>query len=146
MKQKTSVCCALLVAISMSATAAAAPQKRERPHRPSLVEVIEHRVMAVVAVVEGAIVREARAAMEAKVRAAVAAKAKTTMAAKAKAIMEANAKTAMEAKAKTAMDAKQKGAMANASMEGLPCRYNNRPASRSLSINAPSSPDEIRCR
>jgi hypothetical protein len=113
MKQKISVCCALLVAISISATATAAPQKRERPHRPSLVEVIEHRVMGVVAVVEG----KAKATMEAKVRAA------------------------MEAKAKAAM------AKRNASMEGLPCPYNNdRPAFRSLSIDAPSSPDENRCR
>ena len=71
MKQKTSVCCVLLVAISISATATAAPQKRERPHQPSLVEVIEHKVMAVVAVVEGAIARGGRHAMEAKVRAAM---------------------------------------------------------------------------
>ena len=113
MKQKISVCCALLVAISISATATAAPQKRERPHRPSLVEVIEHRVMGVVAVVEG----------------------------KAKAAMAAQAKAAMAAKAEAAM------AKRNASMEGLPCRYNNdRPASRGLSIDAPSSPDENRCR
>jgi len=61
MKQKTSVCCVLLVAISISATATAAPQKRERPHQPSLVEVIEHKVMAVVAVVEGAIARGGQA-------------------------------------------------------------------------------------
>ena len=69
MKQKTSVCCVLLVAISISATATAAPQKHERPHRPSLVEVIEHRVMALV---EGAIAREGRAAMEAKAKVALA--------------------------------------------------------------------------
>ena len=113
MKQKTSVCCVLLVALSISATATAAPQKREGLHRPSLVEVIEHRVMAVV---EGAIA-QGRAAMEAK------------------------AKATMEAKAKVVM------AKRNASMEGLPCPYNNdRPALRSLSIDAPSSPDENRCR
>jgi hypothetical protein len=136
MKQKISVCCVLLVAISISATAMAAPQKRERPHRPSLVEVIEHRVMTVVAVVEGAIAREARAA-KAKVPAAMQAKAKAAM----------EAKAAMQAKAKAAMEPKAKAAIANASTEGLPCRYNNdRPASRSLSIDAPSSSDENRCR
>ena len=125
MKQKTSVCCVLLVAISISATATAAPQKRERPHQPSLVEVIEHKVMAVVAVVEGAIARGGRAAMEAKVQAA----------------MEAKAKVAMEGQAKAGM------AKRNASTEGIPCSYNNdRPALRSLSIDAPSSPDENRCR
>jgi hypothetical protein len=139
MKQKISVCCVLLVAISVSATATAAPQKRERPHRPSLVEVIEHKVMAVVAVVEGAIARESRAAMEAK--------AKGAMAAKAKAAMEIKAKAAMAAKAKAAMEPKAKGAMANASMEELPCRDNSdRPPSRSLSTYVPSSPDENRCR
>jgi hypothetical protein len=139
MKQKTSVCCVLLVAISISATATAAPQKRERPHRPSLVEVIEHRVMAVVAVVEGAIAREGRATMEAKAKAAMATKAKAAM----------EAKVATEAKAKATMEAKAKVAMAkrNTTMEGLPCSYNNdRPALRSLSIDAPSSPDENRCR
>ena len=133
MKQKTSVCCVLLVAISISATATAAPQKRERPHQPSLVEVIEHKVMAVVAVVEGAIARGGRHAMEAKVRAA----------------METKAKATMEAKAKVAMEGQAKAGMAkrNASTEGIPCSYNNdRPALRSLSIDAPSSPDENRCR
>ena len=133
MKQKTSVCCVLLVALSISATAMAAPQKRERPHRPSLVEVIERRVMAVVAVVEGAIARGGRHAMEAKVRAA----------------METKAKAAMEAKAKVAMEGQAKAGMAkrNASTEGKPCPYNNeRPALRSLSIDAPSSADENRCR
>jgi hypothetical protein len=149
MKQKTSVWCVMLVAISISGTATAAPQKRERPHRPSLVEVIEHRVMAVVAVVEGAIARGGRAAMEAKVQAAMEAKAKAAMEAKAKVAMEAKAKVAMEAKAKVAMEAQAKAGMAkrNASTEGIPCHYNNdRPALRSLSIDAPSSPDENRCR
>jgi hypothetical protein len=97
-----------------------------------LVEVIEHRVMAVVAVVQGAIAREGRATMEAKAKAAMEAKAKATM--------EAKAKAAMEAKAKVAM------AKRNTTMEGLPCSYNNdRPALRSLSIDAPSS-RENRCR
>ena len=132
MKQKTSVCCVLLVAISISATATAAPQKRERPHQPSLVEVIEHKVMAVVAVVEGAIARGGRHAMEAKVRAA----------------METKAKATMEAKAKVAMEGQAKAGMAkrNASTETIPCHYDNdRPALRSLSIDAPSSRDENRC-
>jgi len=149
MKQKTSVCCVLLVAISISATATAAPQKRERPHQPSLVEVIEHKVMAVVAVVEGAIARGGRHAMEAKVRAAMETKAKAAMEAKAKVAMEAKAKATMEAKAKVAMEGQAKAGMAkrNASTEGIPCSYNNdRPALRSLSIDAPSSPDENRCR
>jgi hypothetical protein len=139
MKQKTSVCCVLLVALSISATATAAPQKRERPHRPSLVEVIEHRVMAVVAVVEGAIARGGRAAMEAKVPAAMEAKAKA----------ESKARAAIKAKAKVAMEAQAKAGMAkrNASTEAIPCHYDNdRPALRSLSIDAPSSPDENKCR
>jgi hypothetical protein len=77
----------------------------------------------------------------------MAAQAKAAMAAQAKAAMEAKAKAAMEAKAKAAMEAKAKAAMANASMEGLPCPYNNdRPASRSLDIGPSSSPDENRCR
>jgi len=94
---------------------------------------MEHRVMAVVAVVEGAIARGGRAAMEAKVPAA----------------MEAKAKAAIKAKAKVAMEAQAKAGMAkrNASTEAIPCHYNNdRPALRSLSIDAPSSPDENRCR
>jgi hypothetical protein len=90
-----------------------------------LVEVIEHRVMAVVAVVEGAIAREARGAMEAKAKAAMA------KAAMAKGAM---AKAAMEAQAKTAMEVKAKAAKANASVEGHPCQ--DRPVSRSLSIDA----------
>ena len=165
MKQKTCVWCVILVAISISGTATAAPQKRERPHRPSLVQVIEHKVMAAIAVVEGAIAQGGRAAMEAKVQAAMEAKAKAAMGAKAKAGMEAKAKAAMEAKAKVAMEAKAKATMEakakvamegqakagmakrNASTEGIPCSYNNdRPALRSLSIDAPSSPDENRCR
>jgi len=90
-----------------------------------LVEVIEHRVMAVVAVVEGAIARGGRAAMEAKVPAAI----------------KAKAKVAIEAQAKAGM------AKRNASTEAIPCHYNNdHPALRSLSIDAPSSPDENRCR
>ena len=87
MKQKPSVYCVLLVAISISATATAAPQKRETPHRPSLVEVIEHKVMAVLAVVEGAIAREGRATMEAKAKAAMETKAKVAMEAKVRAAM-----------------------------------------------------------
>ena len=115
----------MLVAISISGTATAAPQKRERPHRPSLAEVIEHRVMAVVAIVEGAIARGGAAAMEAKVQGA----------------MEVKAKAAMEVKAKAAM------AKRNASTEEIPCPYNNdRPALRSLSTDAASSPDENQCR
>jgi hypothetical protein len=89
--------------------------------------------MAVVAVVEGAIARGGRAAMEAKVPAA----------------MEAKAKAAIKAKAKVAMEAQAKAGMAkrNASTEAIPCHYDNdRPALRSLSIDAPSSPDENRCR
>jgi hypothetical protein len=86
---------------------------------------MEHRVMAVVAVVEGAIARGGRAAMEAKAKAAI----------------KAKAKVAMEAQAKAGM------AKRNASTEAIPCHYNNdRPALRSLSIDAPSSPDENRCR
>jgi hypothetical protein len=141
MKQKTCVWCVMLVAISISGTATAAPQKRERPHRPSLVEVIEHRVMAVVAVVEGAIARGGRAAMETKAKAAMEARAKAGMEAKAKAAREAKAKIAMKAQAKAGM------AKRNASTEGVPCSYNNdRPALRSLSIDGPSSSDENRCR
>jgi hypothetical protein len=162
----------MLVAISISGTATAAPQKRERPHRPSMVEVIEHRVMAAIAVVEGAIARGGRAAMEAKVQAAMGAKAKAAMGAKAKAGMEAKAQAAMGAKAKAGMETKAKIALKaqaragmeakanisvkaqakagvakrNASTEGIPCPYNNdRPALRSLSIDAPSSRDENRC-
>ena len=121
MKQRTSVCCLVLAAISIAATATAAPQKRERPHRPSLVEVIEHRVMAAVAVVEGAIAREAKAAMAAQAKAAMAAQAKAAMAAKAKA--------------------------ADASTDRLPCTYSNhRPAYRGLDLGVASSPDEDRCR
>jgi hypothetical protein len=106
----------MVVAISISGTATAAPQNRERPHRPVLVEVIEHRVMAAFAVVAGAIAREGRAAMQAKVQAAMGAKAKAGMAKR------------------------------HASTEGIPCPYNNdRPALRSLSIDAPSSRDENRC-
>src|SRR5262249_3639887 len=128
-------------------TATAAPQKRERPHRPSLVEVIEHRVMAVLAVVEGAIARGGGAAMEAKAKAAMEPRAKLVMEAKAKAAMgakaamEAKAKLVMETKAKAAMEGQAKARMAkrNASTEGAPCPYNNdRPALRSLSIDAPS--------
>jgi hypothetical protein len=52
---------------------------------------MEHRVMAVVAVVEGAIARGGRAAMEAKVPAAMEAKAKAAIKAKAKVAMEAQA-------------------------------------------------------
>jgi hypothetical protein len=47
------------------------------------------------------------------------------------------------------MEAQAKAGMAkrNASTEAIPCHYNNdRPALRSLSIDAPSSPDENRCR
>ena len=57
MNQKTCVWCVMLVAISISGTATAAPQNRERPHRPVLMEVIEHRVMAALAVVAGAVAR-----------------------------------------------------------------------------------------
>jgi hypothetical protein len=114
-----------------------------------LVEVIEHRVMAVLAVVEGAIAREGGATTEAKAKAAMEAKAKVAMEAKAKVAMEAKAKVAMEAKAKAAMEAKAKVAMAkrNTTMGGPPCSYNkDRPALCSLSIDAPSSPDENGCR
>jgi hypothetical protein len=104
-----------------------------------LVEVIEHRVMAAVAVVEGAIAREARAAMAAQAKGAMAVQAKAAMAAQAKAAMAAKAKAAMEAKAKTAT--------ASASREGLPCSYNNdRPAHRGLDLGVASSSDEDRCR
>jgi hypothetical protein len=97
--------------------------------------------MAVVAVVEGAIARGGSAAMEAKVPAAMEAKAKAAIKAKAKVAIEAKAKVAMEAQAKAGM------AKRNASTEAIPCHYNNdRPALRSLSIDAPSSPDENRCR
>jgi hypothetical protein len=71
------------------------------------------------------------------------------MEARAKVAMEAQAKAAMEARAKVAMEAQAKAGMAkrNASTEGKPCPYNNeRPALRSLSIDAPSSADENRCR
>jgi hypothetical protein len=40
------------------------------------------------------------------------------------------------------MEPKAKAATANASVEGLPCH--DRPATRSLSIDAPSSPNENR--
>jgi hypothetical protein len=102
-----------------------------------LEEVIEHRVMAAVAVVEGAIAREAKAAMAAQAKAAMPAKAKAAMAAKAKAAMPAKAKAAMAAKAKAA----------DASTDRLPCTYNNdRPAYRGLDLGVASSPDEDRCR
>jgi hypothetical protein len=87
--------------------------------------------------------------MEAKVPAAMEAKAKAAIKAKAKVAMEAQAKAAMEAKANIAVKAQAKAGMAkrNASTEAIPCHYNNdRPALRSLSIDAPSSPDENRCR
>jgi len=78
--------------------------------------------------------------MQAKVQAAMGAKAKAGMEAKAKAAMEAKANITVKAQAKAGM------AKRNASTEGIPCPYNNdRPALRSLSIDAPSSRDENRC-
>jgi hypothetical protein len=138
MKQEISVCCALLVALSISATATAAPQKRERPHRPSLVEVIEHRVMAVVAVVEGSIAREARAAMEAKIRAAMEAKLRAAMEAKARAAMEAKAEAAMAAKAEAAMAKRN----AQSSDAQAPCPYD---PNKSRSATDVPSLDKSKC-
>jgi hypothetical protein len=108
MKQEISIC-ALLLAISISAATAAtatpgtglgnppsnigSAKKHERTHRPSLIEVIEYKVMSMVAVAEGAIANaEARKSG-----------AKAAMAAKAKAAMEAKAKATTEAKAKATM-------------------------------------------
>jgi hypothetical protein len=108
-----------------------------------LVEVIEHRVMAIVAVVEGAIASPARGG-----RAAMEAKAKAAMESRAQAAMGQRAKTAMEPRA-VAMEGQGKSGMAkpSASTERIPCLYkNDRPALRSLSIDALSSPDENKCR
>jgi hypothetical protein len=68
-------------------------KKHERTHRPSLIQVIEYKVMNMVAVAEGAIAN-------AEVRKAGA---KAAMAAKAKAAMEAKARATTEAKAKAAI-------------------------------------------
>jgi uncharacterized protein (DUF2147 family) len=116
MKRKISIC-ALLLAVSISAASAATAtpgtglgsppsnigpaKKHERTRRPSLIQVIEYKVMSMVAVAKGAIANaEAR---KAGAKAAMAAKAKAAMAAKAKAAMEAKAKATTEAKAKAAI-------------------------------------------
>jgi hypothetical protein len=86
-----------------------------------LVDVIEHKAMAVVAVVEGAIAREARAAMEANIRAA------------------------MEAKARAAMEAKAAMAKRNvlSSDAQAPCPYD--PNKSRSATDVPSSLDGSRC-
>jgi hypothetical protein len=71
---------AVLVAISisaMSAATAAAPyagQRQANHHRPSLVQVIKHKAMAMIAVAKGAL--GGADAREARAKAAMAAKAK----------------------------------------------------------------------
>jgi hypothetical protein len=96
---------AVLIAMSIAAAAAPAaaaptglgdqPQRHERTHRSSWEQIIRHKVMGVISMVEGGIAEAG--ARQAKMKAAMAAKAQMAAKAKQEAAMAARAKQEADA-------------------------------------------------